>query len=146
MKYVCLVILVASLLTGCNLDEVYAVQDNTSEKKIWVFIQFNVPFKNNQVEDYYYYAKISQPLYTRIKNNRIKTGFIFLADVKYWGNDDLIHDYADAENKGEIVFRIEDIRRMELVNNKPITGLGREQFESKEKVAEGKQVLPARSE
>lgn len=146
MRNVCLAILVALFVSGCNLDEIQAAKDNTSEKKVWAFIQFNVPFKNDQIEDYYYYGKISKPLYTKIKGNRIKTGFILLADVKYWGKDDLIHDYADGENKGEIVFRIEDIRRIELVNKRPIAGRGREQFELKEKVAEGTQALPERSE
>ncbi|MEJ2692112.1 MAG: hypothetical protein P8166_03405 [Candidatus Thiodiazotropha sp.] len=146
MRKVCLAIFVAIFVSGCNLDEVQAAKDNISDKKVWAFIQFNVPFKNDQIEDYYYYGKISKPLYTRIKGNRIKTGFIWLADVKYWGNDDLIHDFADGENKGDVIFRIEDIRRMELVNRKPIAGRGREQFTLKEKVAEGKPTSPEQSE
>ena len=85
MRKVCFAILVAIFVSGCNLDEVQAAKDNISEKKIWAFIQFNVPFKNDQIEDYYYYGRISEPLYTSIQDNRIRTGFILLTDVKYFG-------------------------------------------------------------
>jgi hypothetical protein len=130
MKNLCLSILIILFLSGCNLDEAHAIKDNASNKKVWVFIQFNIPLKNDELEDYYYYGKVSQPLYERIKTNKIKAGFILLDDVKYWGKDNLIYDYADGENEGELVFRIEDIRKMELVRKKPIAGKGREQFEA----------------
>ena len=142
MKNICLAVLVVLFVSGCNLDEANAINDNTSEEKVWVFIQFHVPLKNKKIKDYYYYGKISEPLYVRIKGNRINTGFILLDDVKYWGGDDLIHEYADGENEGEIVFRIEDIRKIELVNKKPVAGRGSEQFELKEKLTEDKSKLP----
>ncbi len=138
MKSLYLSILIIVFLSGCDLDEAHAIKDNASDKRVWVFIQFNIPLKNNKLEDYYYYGKISQPLYERIRSNQIKSGFILLDDVKYWGRDDIIYDYADGENEGEIVFRIEDIRKMELVNKRPIAGKGREQFEANETVADKK--------
>lgn len=142
MKGVYLSIIIIMFLSGCNLDEAYAVKDNASHKKVWVFVQFNVPFKGGSVEDYYYYGKVSLPLYERIKTNQINAGFILLDDVKYWGKDDLIYDFADGESEGEIVFRIEDIRKMDLVHKKPIAGKGREQFEVKHKTTEIKSLSP----
>lgn len=131
MRNIYLVIFLALFMSGCNIEEeAAAVKHNISTEKTWVFAQFNVPYEGEGVEDFYYYGKISKPLYTTIKNNRIKSGFILMDDVMYWGKDDLIHDYADGENEGEIVFRIEDIRKIELVNRKPKAGLGSEQFES----------------
>jgi len=131
MRKLCIAIMLVISVSGCNLEEVYAITDNFNDKKIWVFVQINVPLKGEKFEDYFYYGKISEPLYTRIKTNRINSGFILLDDVMYWGQDDLIHEYADEENEGEIVFRIEDIKKIELVNKKPDAGRGSEQFELK---------------
>ncbi|MCU7844235.1 MAG: hypothetical protein KZQ93_10385 [Candidatus Thiodiazotropha sp. (ex Monitilora ramsayi)] len=134
MKNYWLLVLLSVLLTGCNLnDEVQAAKANSSSKKVWVFAQFNVPLKDNGIESYYYYGKISFPLYTRITNNQIQSGFILMDDAMYWGNDNLIYEFRDGESEGEILFRIEDIRRIELVNKRPKPGLGRDQFKLEKK-------------
>lgn len=134
MKNLFLPFFIILFISGCNLEEAQAIKDNASTEKVWAFIQFNVPLKDDEMEDYYYYGAISKPLYTSIKNNTLNSGFILMDDVKYWGNDDLIHEYADGENVGEIIFRIEDIRKIELVNTKPVVGKGSEQFEEEKPV------------
>ncbi len=114
------------------MDEVQALNENGSKRRVWVFAQFNVPEENDKIDSYYYYGKMSYKLYKSISNNKIHQGFIYLDDVKYWGNDDLIHNYADGEHEGDLVFRIEDIRRLKLVKTAPKAGLGSEQFEEPE--------------
>ncbi|MDH5784791.1 MAG: hypothetical protein OEZ16_04185 [Chromatiales bacterium] len=143
MRKIYVAFAIVLLFSGCNADEAKAVKANSSDKKIWTFVQFHIPLKNEQFKDYYYYGKVSEPLYEGIKSNQITSGFILLDDVKYWGDDDLIHEYADGENEGEIVFRIEDIRKIELVNKKPVAGQGTAQFEEKKKeVVEEKSNQP----
>jgi len=118
-------------LTACNMtEEGSTLAKNISTKKIWTFIQFNVPEENDKIDSYYYYGLISQTLYHEIRNGDVDNGFIHLEQVKYWGDDDLIYNYADAENYGDLVFRIEDIRRIKLVKQAPKAGLGAEQFET----------------
>jgi len=58
-------------------------------------------------------------LYQRIADNEIQSGFILLENVKFWCTDDLVHDYADNELSGELIFPIEDIHRIELINQRP---------------------------
>lgn len=125
------------LLSGCDFyEEGIALKENVDEKKIWAFFQFNVPEEGRKIESYYYYAQISKCLFDRISKNEIKKGFILLQTVKYFGNDNLIHEYRDSENQGDILFRIEDIRRLILVRKEPKAGLGLEQFDEPKKSAQ----------
>lgn len=122
-------IITALVISGCNIEnESTAFQANLKQPKIWTFIQFNVPEEGGKSEDYYYYANISKNLYEKISANNLASGFLLMEDVKYWGNDDVIHDYRDRENSGDLVFRIEDIKRISRLNKEPETGRGSEQF------------------
>lgn len=117
-------------VSGCGLvDEVKTAEENVRKEKVWAFIQFNVPSETTPIDSYYYYGKISKSLYEKISDNTVKRGFILLEKVKYWGGDDLIYAYQDIEHEGSLLFRIEDIRKMNLVNKEPKVGLGVEQFE-----------------
>jgi len=129
MKALWLVILLA--ISGCDAEqEVTAVNNNLDNEKVWVFAQFNVREEKDDLESYYYYAKISKSLYTQISENKLHQGFILLNDVKYWGKHDVIYNYEDGENSGQLVFRIEDIAKIDLVKVEPIVGKGTEQFET----------------
>ncbi|MDQ6989226.1 MAG: hypothetical protein Q9M19_05025 [Mariprofundaceae bacterium] len=118
------------ILSSCQLnDETTALVEHVKQEKVWVFAQFNVPEEGDVIDSLYYYGTIPKSLYTLIQDNRIQQGFIVLSEVKYWGQDDLIHAYAGIEHTGELVFRIEDIRRLKLLNAVPKAGLGSEQFD-----------------
>ncbi|WJG08853.1 hypothetical protein [Aliiglaciecola sp. LCG003] len=131
MKYIYMLLILT--LVGCNADdELTALTATASEDKVWVFAQFNVQEETDGTESYYYYAMISAQTYKLISNNKLKQGFILLENVKYWGANDLIYDYRDEENSGELVFRIEDIVKLDLVNQAPIVGKGVEQYDSEQ--------------
>lgn len=119
-------------MMGCDQkQEITALQAHFDEEKVWVFIQFNVREETNGLESYYYYAEISKNIYSQMSQNQLNKGFILLENVKYWSEDDLIYNYADIENTGELLFRIEDIYKVDLINVEPIVGRGTEQFELK---------------
>ena len=110
-------------LSACNPgDEVEAAKEFQDGKKIWIFAQINVPKEDNTIEDYYYFARINESLYKKIKDHRIKQGFIVLDNVRYWTNDDTIESIGDEIYADEMVFRIEDIRKIDLVKNEPRIG------------------------
>ena len=106
---------------GCSFEEADAFIENSSPEQIWVFAQFNVQEKNG-LEDYYYYGRVSKSLFEKISRNTIRSGFILLGDIRYIGNDDIIHEYRDSESSGDILFRIEDIRRFERIVKPPAIG------------------------
>ena len=108
---------------------------NNDAERVWAFLQVNVPEEESGVESYYYFAQISETLYQGVSQNQILEGFILLENVRYWGTDDLIYDYKDIEYAGEIVFRIEDIKRISLVNKEPVVGMGYEQYQTEEELA-----------
>ena len=127
-----MIIILLFSVVGCNAEqEVQALNSNLNNEKVWVFAQFNVREETDGLESYYYYAKISKRLYHEISQNKLQKGFIYLERVKYWGDNDLIYDYADGENSGELIFRIEDIAKIDLVNVEPMIGIGIEQFDLK---------------
>lgn len=109
-----------ALLSGCNpAEEMDALRSMGDSRKVWVFTQINVNHEDGELSSYYYYARISASLYDRIKRNDISRGFLLLEDVRYLGNDDKIHSYKDEDSQGELVFRIEDIKRIELRKKPP---------------------------
>lgn len=136
----CVVLL---LLTACNVEEetgaLVTMEDND---RVWVFIQFNVPEEGDKIDGYYYYGRVSKRQYSAISANKLTSGFILLKDTRYWGNDDIIHAYADFEDTGDLVFRIEDIRYIRLMRAEPKVGMGAEQWEQAEEEAEAKLENP----
>lgn len=124
------------IITGCDLQEAIAINENLDERKVWVFAQINVP-EEEKIEDYYYFGKVSRSLYNGIRANNIARGFILFEEVKYWGDNDIITEYADVRSSGELVFRIEDLRKIELLKTAPIAGRGSEQFDVPESEVEG---------
>ncbi len=140
MKYL-IAIFVLILMTGCNAqEELNAIKSMKDDHKVWIFAQFNVKEGNDDQESYYYYGKISKKLYDAISFNEIERGFILLENVKYWGDGDLIYDYRDIESSGEIIFRIENIVKMEKINIEPIPGRGAEQFEDPDSTKHDNQI------
>ncbi len=110
-------------LSACKPgDEIEAAREMQDGKKIWIFAQLNVPEENNEIEDYYYFAQINESLYEKIKTHRIKQGFIVLQNVRYWSKTDEIKSIADEIYSDEMLFRIEDIRKIDLVKNEPRIG------------------------
>lgn len=141
IKYIVIAILLIPIY-GCDLtEEAAAVNANFKEETIWAFIYINIPEEGNKIDSYYYYARISKSLYQSISSNKIKKGFILLQNVKYWGDDDIIYDYRNNENTGDIIFRIENISRVTPIKGEPKTGMGQEQFEDQKKVKESKKQL-----
>ncbi|WP_417349946.1 hypothetical protein [Ferrimonas sp.] len=129
MRYL-LTILIVLTLAGCNPgDEAQTAKSLAGGEKVWVFAQFNVREETDDLESYYYYAQISKSLYEAMANNEVSSGFIYLESVRYWGEDDLVHEYRDSQNSGEIIFRIENAVKIDLVTAEPIAGQGLEQFE-----------------
>jgi hypothetical protein len=119
IRIFCVTAVLCAAVGGCNVsDETRAITAEADPRKVWVFVQLNVP-EEDGVEDYYYYARVSQSIYERIKANDIASGFLFLDDVRYYGNDEKYHYYADEDEAGELVFRIEDIRKIDLLKKAP---------------------------
>ncbi len=132
MKKVIITLTLVVFLIGCDVNtKTTFAADNTDT--MWAWLQINVDEEGDAIESYYYYARIPKNTYEAITNNEISEGFILLQSVMYWGDDDLVHEYRDAESSGDIVFRIEDIKRIAPVVKKPIAGRGYEQFEETEK-------------
>jgi hypothetical protein len=114
---------VATLLasmSACELkEEAEAINEVQKTPKVWLYVQVNVPVADGQLKTHYYYARVSESLYNKIAKNEIGRGFLFLEDVRYYGNDDKVYSYADDESSGDLVYRIEDIKSIEKLKKPP---------------------------
>lgn len=118
-----LFLVVGLFLTACKVeDELKALAEFRDSEKIWIFSQFNVEQDNNEIEDYYYFGQVNKSLYEKIRANRISNGFIVLENVRYWASDDTIRSVTDELYLDEMVFRIEDIKKIDLIGNEPELG------------------------
>lgn len=126
MRNLSMLILVISLfsLSSCKASqELDAIAADSDAATNWTFIHFNVNHQNGEMESYYYYGRVASRLYQLIAGNQLHSGFIRMRDVRYWGNDDKVYAYRNEEDSGELVFRIEDIQRIKLLQAEPkITG------------------------
>jgi len=130
IKNKALLVLIVTLLMGCDAkNDFSSIGSNFDGDTVWTFTQFNVLEEDDVINSYYYYGEVSEELYQKISSNQLTTGFILLRNVKYWGNDNLIYEYRSKEEEGSLIFRIEDIQKMELLRIEPIAGKGQEQFE-----------------
>lgn len=119
-------------MEGCALDDLENVSNIDDGSTVWVFTQFNVPEENNAIDSYWYFGEVSQALYNKISSNTVGQGFIGMKNVRYWGSEGKsIYEYADEEHSGDLVFRIEDIRRIKLLKMPPKVG-GSQASESEE--------------
>lgn len=116
-----ILLLLVFLITACNSsDEVTALSKLGDGERVWAYMQFNIPEEDDKIDSYYYFGEVSEQLYELISSNQINQGFISLNNVKYWGDNDRIIDYADDEYSGNLVFRIENIERIEKMNGEPV--------------------------
>ena len=119
------------LLAGCGADqELQSIERGNLEPSVWVFAQINVPAEEDELESYYYFARVSRALYDDVSQNKLEQGFALLREVHYWDNDDRIRAYRDEADEGELVFRIEDIRKLTLLRRGPVVGLDSTEFEA----------------
>ena len=123
MKKWFVLVLALLLLQACNLrDEASALEELDVNDPVWVFAQINVPAENNGLETYYYYGQVNESLYNKIANGKLKSGFINLRNVRYWNSQDTIEEYSDPVDGNDMVFRIEDIRRIRKARIEPKPG------------------------
>lgn len=121
------------ILAGCDArSELAAIEAISDEDKSWIFAQFNVVEEDDKIDSYYYYGKVSDKLIALIKQNKISAGFILMEEVRYWGDNDIVYEYVNEEYTGDLVFRIEDIAKIQFIHTPPAIGLSYEQAEEQE--------------
>jgi len=115
-----LVLLFSFSLTGCGQDaQAPVTMPAEPDTQIWVYTQFNVPEEGQALESYWYYGRMSKALYQKLYTNKVDSGFMRLTDVHYW-SDSAIYPYEDDDYQGEMLFKIEDLRKINVVKRLPV--------------------------
>jgi hypothetical protein len=132
-------------LNGCLADEIDAATSNFGKELTWVFLQINIPEEDDKIETYYYYGQISKNIYTKIKSNSLKSGFVNLANIRYWDKNDRIKLLSYGRGAQGIVFRIEDIRKMTHLMVEPQAGMDSDALDAAVAASEANSKTPLAS-
>lgn len=127
----------AFLISGCNQSEETPRQTTKIQEKIWIFGQFNVPEEDEAIDTYWYFGRIKESEYEAISANQLTEGFLRLTNIHYWG-DEAAHPYEDDTYDGEMIFKIEDIRKITKVKRVPVIPAQQEAIEEQLQEAEEK--------
>lgn len=124
------------VLSACKIDdELNSIKEFQDSEKVWVYIQFNIEESGNKIDDYYYFGEINASLYSKMKTRKIQSGFIAMSNIKYWASDDSIQSIGDEIYSNEMLFRIEDIRKVSLLSNEPKDGFKYTEEEIKDEIS-----------
>ena len=128
LKYFVMLTILILVFESCITkdSEIFSKHHNN----LWVLLTIRYE-ENEGFQFYYYFGTFSENLYEKITNNKINHGFIQLDSLRYWG-DNKIYVYEDEQDKGTIVFRIEDIRKIELIKDDPLKVYPPEKIGTKE--------------
>ncbi len=131
-----LMVILLTLLWGCDLENTKTAKSDG----VWVFLTLRYE-SNDGFQFNYYYGEMNKKLYNKIANNLITKGFFKLNKVRYWNNDDKLELYADDVYSGNMVFRIEDIRKLNELKDDPVlTNIYEELSETAKSLRDSTQV------
>ncbi|GGD27006.1 hypothetical protein [Flavobacterium orientale] len=107
-------------LTSCNKPTPSEEQPipETDTYNQWVYITIETVLTRDTTT-YFYYGKINDQVMKRL-NKGNETGHFTLKDIRYLDNDDLLELYEDEFTTGDLIFRVQDIARIQLLKKDPI--------------------------
>jgi hypothetical protein len=105
------------LFISCNISP---VQNNfASGNQVWVYIEIQSTLLRDTT-DYYYYGQIKQSVIDKIDNNSFSDGLFILSEIRYLDNENKLRIFADEEDFGYKIFRINDIQYVSPLKKDPI--------------------------
>jgi hypothetical protein len=123
MTRIFLVLLSLLMLQACNArNEASAIEELNIKNPVWVFAHFNVSSEKKGLDSYYYFGQVNESLYNKIANNKLNSGFILMRNVRFWNDNNTIEAYSDPIDGNNLLFRIEDIRRIRRTKTEPVVG------------------------
>jgi len=132
MRRILVMLVALFMLQGCNAgNEAGALEELNTRNPVWIFVHFNVPSEKDGLDTYYYFGQVNESLYNKIANNSLTSGFILMRNVRFWNNDDTIEAYSDPVDGNDLLFRIEDIKRIRKSKTEPVVGYIYEDEEEK---------------
>jgi hypothetical protein len=115
-----LLVLLSLLLTSCHNSTPPEEQPipETDTYNQWVYITIETVVTRDTTT-YFYYGKINDQVINRL-NKGNETGHFTLKDIRYLNNDDLLEIYEDEFSTGDVIFKVKDIARIQLLKKDPI--------------------------
>lgn len=104
-----------------------------SKDRTWVYVELEtVTF--DDTTNYYYFGQMKQDLLESFDKVQELKGLFTLTNVRYYGDNDIVTLYSDERDKGLLIFKIDDIVKIDVLNRDPM--LDNEQDVSPEKPLE----------
>lgn len=124
MKKVLFLFALIFLCFSC-FNSKYDVQ--TTEKKEWVYMEILTTMKKDTSTNYVY-GQVKKSIIDKIRNDESAKGLFFVENLRYFNDDDLFQVYEDKNDKGILVYRIENIQKIEFYKKDPILVYKKEQL------------------
>jgi len=110
-------IAVSLLFISCNLKQEKISTDQKTSKE-WVYINVDSRMATDTT-NYFYYGQVSGETLLKLKSNRAK-GMFSLENIRHFNTNDLLEVYEDMDYKGEKLFRLEDVTRVDVLKKDPV--------------------------
>lgn len=124
MKNKLLLIVLSIFLSSC-LNGKYDV--GKKDAKVWVYMEIETILKKDTSQNYIY-GQIKKSILDEMRNNPKASGIFFVDNTRYINDDDLLEIYADEKDTGELAFRLEDIKTLDVLKKDPIRTFDKEQL------------------
>jgi len=110
-------VIVSLFFVSCNLKQ-EKTSTNEKSRMEWVYINIDSKMAKD-TSSYFYYGQVSSETLLRLKSDQTK-GMFSLENIRYFNTDDLLEIYEDMDYKGEKLFKLADVSRVDILKKDPV--------------------------
>ncbi|MFT7345215.1 MAG: hypothetical protein ACI9XP_001809 [Lentimonas sp.] len=124
-----IILLFGIMLVSCGK----ATKGNKSETKSnlrWVYLVAQTAMQTDTTE-FFLYGQIKTAIAEDLMGNQKSSGVFHIEKLRYYNDDDLLEIYEDEKDEGLFIFRIQDVRRIELLKKDPVLSMDEEELSEK---------------
>jgi hypothetical protein len=115
MRYLIYITIFGIFLSSC----VESHSKILNYQKSWIYIELEVKTKED-TNDYHYFGQVNQRFLDNLSYDDNYNRLFTLTNIRYLDDDDVLKLYEDNSDKGTIIFRTQDIVKIEILKIDPL--------------------------
>jgi hypothetical protein len=105
-------------------------ESETKSNLRWVYLVAQTAMQTDTTE-FFLYGQIKTAIAQDLMENQKSSGVFHIEKLRYYNDDDLLEIYEDEKDEGLFIFRIQDVRRVELLKKDPVLSMDEEELSEK---------------
>lgn len=105
-------------------------ESETKSNLRWVYLVAQTAMQTDTTE-FFLYGQIKTAIAEDLMGNQKSSGVFHIEKLRYYNDDDLLEIYEDEKDEGLFIFRIQDVRRVELLKKDPVLSMDEEELSEK---------------